>query len=66
MKTAAMLFRNLCYERRDEASAGIICAGWDEREGGQVRILNFVSSVKFEKSFFVITVPSAEVTNKFH
>ncbi|XP_002155191.1 proteasome subunit beta type-6 [Hydra vulgaris] len=36
VKTAANLFRNVCYERRDSASAGIIVAGWDEREGGQV------------------------------
>ena len=39
VKTAANLFRNVCYERRDSASAGIIVAGWDEREGGQVSFL---------------------------
>merc|ERR1712048_145925 len=36
VQEAATLFRNACYEQRDSASAGIICAGWDERSGGQV------------------------------
>ena len=37
VKTAAIIFRKLCYERRDEINAGIICAGWDDKEGGQVK-----------------------------
>ena len=37
VKTAANIFRRFCYRSRDEAVAGILCAGWDEREGGQVR-----------------------------
>ena len=36
VKMAAQQFRQLCYEYRDQLSAGIICAGWDKREGGQV------------------------------
>ncbi|XP_002738545.1 proteasome subunit beta type-6-like [Saccoglossus kowalevskii] len=36
VKTAANLFKEMCYNYRDELTAGIICAGWDEREGGQV------------------------------
>eukprot|EP00126_Sphaerothecum_destruens_P006049 Sdes_comp19185_c0_seq7m10010 len=36
VKTAASLFGQLCYGNRDSLSAGIICAGWDEHEGGQV------------------------------
>ena len=36
VKTAATLFRKYCYEYREQLSAGIICAGWDERHGGQV------------------------------
>jgi len=36
VKVAANIFRNLCYEKRDSASAGIIVGGWDEKEGGQV------------------------------
>ena len=29
----------MCYGYRDQLSAGIICAGWDKREGGQVQSL---------------------------
>lgn len=36
VKTAANLFRRFCYQYRDQTVAGILCAGWDEREGGQV------------------------------
>ena len=39
MKTVANLFREMCYGYRDQLSAGIICAGWDKREGGQVQSL---------------------------
>lgn len=45
VKTAATFFHKLCYERRDEIDAGIICAGWDDREGGQVRHLGFVNFI---------------------
>lgn len=33
---AANVFRDLCYNYREQISAGIICAGWDPRKGGQV------------------------------
>nr|UCK81602.1 proteasome subunit beta type-6 [Arenicola marina] len=36
VKTAAAVFQNLCYGYRDQLSAGIICAGWDRKAGGQV------------------------------
>ena len=36
VKVTAKLFQNMCYQQRDKASAGILVAGWDEREGGQV------------------------------
>lgn len=36
VKTAASLFRELCYNYRDQLLAGIICAGWDKKHGGQV------------------------------
>lgn len=32
----ASLFKELCYTNRDSLTAGIICAGWDRRKGGQV------------------------------
>ncbi|KAL5013378.1 hypothetical protein ScPMuIL_007648 [Solemya velum] len=36
VKTAANVFRELCYNYRDSLSAGIIVAGWDKHNGGQV------------------------------
>ncbi|CAM9575054.1 unnamed protein product [Hapterophycus canaliculatus] len=36
VRTAATATRNLCYANKDQLSAGIICAGWDPREGGAV------------------------------
>ncbi|XP_046579721.1 proteasome subunit beta type-6-like [Haliotis rubra] len=36
VKTAANVFRDLCYEHRDNLTAGIIVGGWDKRGGGQV------------------------------
>lgn len=33
---AANVFRDICYNYRDQISAGIICGGWDKRNGGQV------------------------------
>lgn len=33
---AANIFRDLCYNYREQLTAGIICAGWDDRQGGQV------------------------------
>lgn len=32
--TVAGLFERLCYENKDQLSAGIIVAGWDEDGGG--------------------------------
>ena len=36
MKTVANVFREICYANRDDLTAGIICAGWDKSQGGQV------------------------------
>uniref|UniRef100_A0A224YG33 Proteasome subunit beta n=1 Tax=Rhipicephalus zambeziensis TaxID=60191 RepID=A0A224YG33_9ACAR len=36
VETAANIFRELCYNYRDQLVAGIICAGWDRQNGGQV------------------------------
>ncbi|XP_033097795.1 proteasome subunit beta type-6-like [Anneissia japonica] len=36
VKTAATLFKNLCFDYREQLLAGIIVAGWDEENGGQV------------------------------
>lgn len=36
VRVAANMFRELCYNYRDQLTAGIIVAGWDKRHGGQV------------------------------
>jgi len=36
VKTAAALFQEICYNNKDRLMASIICAGWDEKDGGQV------------------------------
>lgn len=36
VKSAAVVFKDICYNYRDQMTAGMIVAGWDEREGGQV------------------------------
>ena len=41
VKTAATVFQDMCYNYRDQLSAGIICAGWDKVHGGQVIIYIF-------------------------
>jgi 20S proteasome subunit beta 1 len=33
---AANVFRDICYNYREQLKAAIICAGWDEKNGGQV------------------------------
>lgn len=38
--TAANIFKKFCYDYRDSLSAGIICAGWDEYNRGQVLYVN--------------------------
>ena len=34
--TAAHLFKNISYDYRDQLTAGLIIAGWDKDNGGQV------------------------------
>jgi len=36
VQTAAYLFKEMCYDYRDQLMAGIIVAGWDKEKGGQV------------------------------
>ena len=36
VNVAANVFRDMCYNYRDQLTAGIIVAGWDKRLGGQV------------------------------
>ena len=39
VKKAAAVFRQYCYDYRDQLMAGIIVAGWDPKLGGQVCIV---------------------------
>lgn len=36
VKTAAVMFRDLCYTNKDRLMAGIICGGWDAKDGGSI------------------------------
>jgi 20S proteasome subunit beta 1 len=36
VKTAANLFKTLCYNNKNNLMAGILCAGWDPIDGGSV------------------------------
>jgi len=36
VKSAAVVFKDLCYQYRDQMSAGILVAGWDKELGGQI------------------------------
>ncbi|KAI8075411.1 proteasome subunit beta type-6 [Gilbertella persicaria] len=36
VRTASALFQELCYQNKDNLSAGIIVAGWDKKEGPAV------------------------------
>jgi 20S proteasome subunit beta 1 len=35
-QTAAAIFQELCYDNKDQLSAGMIIAGYDRKSGGQV------------------------------
>ena len=69
VKTAVIIIRKLCYERRDEVNARMICAGWDDKEGGQVKLFgNFYFYFKFEKIIYwsIILKTRAEIANRSH
>lgn len=36
VRTAAALFQEMCYQNKDNLSAGIIVAGWDKTDGPSV------------------------------
>lgn len=38
---AASIMQELCYQHREELSAGFITAGWDRKKGPQVGLLPF-------------------------
>lgn len=42
--TAANLFKTICYDNKDRLLAGIICAGYDDVDGGSVYSINLGGS----------------------
>ncbi|KAK9460410.1 nucleophile aminohydrolase [Lipomyces oligophaga] len=44
-RIAASIFQELCYSNKDALTAGIICAGYDERNGGEVYSIPIGGSV---------------------
>lgn len=46
---AANVFKSICYNYRDQLMAGIIVAGWDVREGGQVYCIPLGGMLKRER-----------------
>ena len=66
VKTAASIFQDLCYNYRDQLSAGIICAGWDKRKGGQVGLEQMPGGtmwVNLMKQPCLVVVPSIFVAD---
>lgn len=45
VKTASNLFRDLCYKNKDRLLAGIICAGYDDVDGGSVYSISIGGSL---------------------
>ena len=45
----ASLFQELCYQHKDQLSAGIIIAGWDKRKGGEVYSIPLGGSLHKQK-----------------
>lgn len=48
-KLAASIFQEICYNNKDNLSAGIIVAGYDKQKGGQVFILPMGGSLHQDK-----------------
>lgn len=44
-KMAASIFQEMCYNNKDNLSAGIICAGYDKQNGGSVFLIPIGGSI---------------------
>ena len=60
VKTVANIFRKICYANRDQMTAGIICAGWDKREGGQVMMM-MMMTVNMKIIMMMMTITSVNM-----
>lgn len=47
---ATQIFRQLLYNYRDQLSASVLVAGWDEKEGGQLYAIPLGGYVTRQKS----------------
>lgn len=63
VRAAATVTRNLCYANRDQLSAGLICAGWDAREGGSVFSVPQVTSVLLVSYYWYLAWGREELCN---
>jgi len=54
VKTVANVFREICYANRDQMTAGIICAGWDKRQGGQVECSHIDTILCILKDYVIL------------
>jgi len=52
VSTAAHLFQAICYQNKDRLMASIICAGWDEVDGGSVYSVP-LGGAKVKQSFTI-------------
>lgn len=52
--TAANIFREMCYNYRDQLTAGIIVAGWDKEKGGQVMRIKHPSKLLLRNSWTML------------
>jgi len=48
--SAATLVKNISYKYKEELSAHLIVAGWDRKEGGQVRLFWFYYKLIYRPS----------------
>lgn len=48
VQAAANVFKDICYNYREQLQVGIICAGWDKRNGGQVYCIPLGGMLKRE------------------
>jgi hypothetical protein len=53
---AASIFRELCYNYRDQFTAGIIVAGWDRQKGGQVSLSYHRVIVPLDEFTFMVVL----------
>lgn len=54
VRTASAIFRELCYNYRDQLVAGILVAGWDKKHGGTYGHFTQFYIMKFDVKMFEV------------